>query len=396
MAVLTVTTTADSGAGSLRAAIAAANDGDVIQFDATVFPSGTTTAILLSSNIATNKAITIYAGAEESPQRVALDAQGAGRCVYLQSNASVGIIGIIFRNASQAGNGGAIYCGSTNPCEFTDCVFDGNTGNTGGGLSATVAADLLFERCTFSNNTASGNGGALYVSSSSSLTIALCEFNGNASGSDVARRGVYLAGTSAATIYASTLDALFVYTTAAASIAGGIVTVADLTLQNNVVVSISDSAALTVTTAATIGSATLSSDGRGYLATASGVDLSAATLNNVVACAYGAGLSSFTINDAGAIWAAEDLTTTVLLETRDDGGAWDTLAQAAGGSYVASFGVGTVARAFDGARFWVAEISAYWQVASFVVANNGGGGAGDSAACWVVDNKTITPNISGV
>src|SRR6266436_1802536 len=32
-ATLTVTTTADNGVGSLRAAIAAANDGDTIQFD---------------------------------------------------------------------------------------------------------------------------------------------------------------------------------------------------------------------------------------------------------------------------------------------------------------------------------------------------------------------------
>lgn len=396
MAIITVTTTADSGAGSLRAAITAANDGDVIQFDATVFPSGTTTAILLASSIGINKAVTINAGAAETPQRVALDAQGAGRCLYLQSDASVGVIGVIFRNASQAGNGGAIYCGSTYPCEFTDCVFDSSTGNTGGGLSTTVAAELLFARCAFTNNTASGNGGALYASSSASLTIAFCEFAGNTSSAGVERRGVYLAGTSAVTIYKSTLDALFVYTTAAASITAGIVTVAELTLQNNVVVSITDGAALTVTTTATIGSATLSSDGRGYLATAAGIDTSAATLNNVVACTYGAGLTSFTINDAGAIWTADDLTTTVLLETRDNGGDWDTLAQAAGGSYVATFGVGTVARAFDGARFWVAEISAYWQVASFVVANNGGGGAGDSAACWVVENKTITPNIGGV
>ena len=32
-AVFTVTTTADSGAGSLRATLAAANDGDTVQFD---------------------------------------------------------------------------------------------------------------------------------------------------------------------------------------------------------------------------------------------------------------------------------------------------------------------------------------------------------------------------
>lgn len=35
-AILTVTTTADSGAGSLRAAIAAANNGNTIQFDSSL------------------------------------------------------------------------------------------------------------------------------------------------------------------------------------------------------------------------------------------------------------------------------------------------------------------------------------------------------------------------
>src|ERR1700694_3925214 len=55
-ATLTVTTTADSGAGSLRAAIAAASDGDTIQFDAALNGQ---TITLTSGELAINKNITI-------------------------------------------------------------------------------------------------------------------------------------------------------------------------------------------------------------------------------------------------------------------------------------------------------------------------------------------------
>jgi hypothetical protein len=55
-ATLIVTTTADSGAGSLRAAIAAASDGDTIQFDAAL--NGQTIG-LTSGELAINKNITI-------------------------------------------------------------------------------------------------------------------------------------------------------------------------------------------------------------------------------------------------------------------------------------------------------------------------------------------------
>ena len=65
MAEIIVTSTADSGAGSLRQAIADAQDGDVILFDADVFPVGQTTSILLSSNIAVNKIVTICGGVSD-------------------------------------------------------------------------------------------------------------------------------------------------------------------------------------------------------------------------------------------------------------------------------------------------------------------------------------------
>ena len=448
MAVLTVTTTADSGAGSLRAAIAAANDGDVIQFDATVFPAGTTTAILLSSTLTVAKTIVI-----DGDGRVSLDGQSAIRVISLgTANKSPHIKSLTILNGSfsngaglllQGGepivsnctiencvastNAGGVYGINNAVATLNNCVIRYNTaGTSGGGVYANNTSGLTLNNCTISSNRANTTGGGVHVANTAAATFNNCAITYNsviANGGALFTNGGTIAFNSSTatgntteatdktlvgavinagtvTLNDSVLEVLRTYGGVSVNISDGVSTVGNLRLvaQSGVLatVTISDGAALTVTTAATIGSATLSGNGRGYLATASGVDISAATLNNVVACAYGAGLTSFAINDAGAIWTADDLTTTILLETRDDGGDWDTLTQAAGGSYVASFNVGTVARAFDGARFWVAEISAYWQVASFVVANNGGGGAGDSAACWVVDNKTITPNISGV
>src|SRR5437667_12200717 len=55
-ATLIVTTTADHGVGSLRAAIAAANDGDTIQFDPALNGQ---TIVLTSGELAISKNITV-------------------------------------------------------------------------------------------------------------------------------------------------------------------------------------------------------------------------------------------------------------------------------------------------------------------------------------------------
>ena len=114
-------------------------------------------------------------------------------------------------------------------------------------------------------------------------------------------------------------------------------------------------------------------------------------------CAYGAGLETFTINEDGASWTADDLTTPILIEQKGDGATWTTLSDdATGGSYSDSFEIGTTLRAFDGVRFFVASLDAYWQVEPFVVASNGGGGAGDDSPSWTISDATITPNAEEV
>ena len=57
-----VTTVADSGAGSLRQAVADAVDGDSVLFSYATFPKGETTPIPLNTYILVNKSISIYGG----------------------------------------------------------------------------------------------------------------------------------------------------------------------------------------------------------------------------------------------------------------------------------------------------------------------------------------------
>lgn len=484
MATFTVTSTADTGSGSLRQAVANAQDGDVILFDDDIFPSNQTTAILLSSHIAINKQLTIDAGANGTTSRVALDAQNNSRCLYLQPGAGGTLRGLLFCNASNDSNGGAVYCAATNPITFTQCRFRNNTGNTGGGLSTTVAATLTFDSCEFSGNTANSNGGAVYCSSAATLTFDDCTFSGNTansngggflatstsqntlnncvfsgnsagvsggglysvsmsqntlndciftnntaqslgnavrsdstsrvaiinceihdntSGDDDSTTDVSAGGTSVVSVASSRINGVSLGATATLDVDAGITTCVALYLNrsgdNATIVTFADGAALAVTTAATIPTGTaFTSETRGYLATATGLDFSAATLTNVVVCTYGAGLESFDIDADGASWTAENIETPILIETRNNTGEWDTLTtQASGGAYATSFSTGTTARAFDGVKFFRAEISAYWQVTAWAAATNGAGtiSGGDAAAdSWSVTPITITPNLN--
>lgn len=436
--VLIVTSTADSGAGSLRAAITAASDGDVILFDSSVFPSGTTTAILLSAALVVSSNVVIDAGATESPRRVELDGQGAVNCLTINATGAATISGIAFTNGAGA-RGGAAYAvnaaaNTFNNCSFTDCATTTNGGaisigaasvNTlnncvfsncdsvnGGGVFFSYASVNTLNACTFTVCDASANGGAVYTRDTAATTLNDCTVENctaTTSGGglysrdtaantlnrcDISDSSVYLAQTSTLSVDDSTLGDLYTASTAGLEIAGGVVTVATIRL-NGITVTIDDGAALTITTSANTGAATFSSDGRGYLATASGVDISSATLTGVVSCVYGAGLTSFDIDADGATWTADDDTIPILIETKSDG-EWTTLdAAATGGTYSASFPVGTIARAFDGVKFLEDSIVEYWRVRGFAVPANGGGGEGDDSPSWTVQDTTITPNAEG-
>ena len=238
MSEIIVTTTADSGAGSLRQAIADAQDGDVILFDPLVFPEGETTTILLASQLSLAADVTIDAGTPEryyvvirevegaatevvidddhpaqegeTPQlrlacRVALDGQNACRCILTSSTLEklATIHGVAFVNGSATNYGGAIYTQKTS-VDLTECTFSGNSATTNGGaVCSGSSSQNTLTVCAFSGNSAT-SGGAVCSASTSQNTLTDCTFSGNSATNYGG--AVYSYGTSQNTLTACTFS----------------------------------------------------------------------------------------------------------------------------------------------------------------------------------------------
>jgi hypothetical protein len=202
-ATYTVTNNLDSGAGSLRAAIAAATSGsDTINFGAGL--SGQT--ILLDTELVLANSVTIDASTLAIP--VTLDGQdvraftvNGGTTVTLKNlkimNSGTVATGGGINNAgtltvlnstisgnntiTTSGKGGGIY--NTGTLTVTDSTISGNTssgtsGNSSGGGGIYSSGTLTVDGSTFSSNsTSGGNGGAIY--NTGTATISNSTFSGN-------------------------------------------------------------------------------------------------------------------------------------------------------------------------------------------------------------------------
>src|SRR5262249_43323496 len=157
-----VTSTADSGSGSLRSALASVADGDTI--DAT----GISGVILLTNGeLFINKNVTIVGS---GPRSLAVDGNAASRVFHTSSNTVVTISGLTITNGRAAGlsfpavAGGAIYNDQAN-LTVTRCNISGNTAvsladtsSAGGGIFSTSVnggtATLTVLDCSFVGNSA--------------------------------------------------------------------------------------------------------------------------------------------------------------------------------------------------------------------------------------------------
>ena len=167
-----VTTLADSGTGSLRAALAAANSGDTI-----VFSSGLTGTITLASALTINQNVTI-----QGPGASNLTISGANQ---------VGV----FVVSSAVTNG--IISGLT--------IANGNTeGGPGGGISNNGV--LTVTNSSFNDNSAGGNAGGA-ISNSGTFVVSGSSFTGNSSSSGDAGVGGAIDNTGTLTVDNSTFSA---------------------------------------------------------------------------------------------------------------------------------------------------------------------------------------------
>ncbi len=159
-ATITVTNTADSGSGSLRDALAAAGNNDVINF-AVAFPA---TITLTGGELIISANVTV---AGPGAGNLTINANDSSRVFHIGTSNTVTISGLtIFKGlVSGGGVGGGIYVDNAT-LNLTNCVLRSNRASggstaSGGGIYLNQS-QLNAIGCTFESNFAAGNGAGIY------------------------------------------------------------------------------------------------------------------------------------------------------------------------------------------------------------------------------------------
>jgi Big-like domain-containing protein/Calx-beta domain-containing protein/cadherin-like protein len=179
-----VTTTADSGAGSLRQIIADACDGTTINFDTAGVFATPQTITLTSGEILLDKNLTING----SDAQVTISGNNASRVFHVNAGKTIGIVGLTFTGGSTSGDGASIL--NDGALTVVNSTFTGNAAGTDGGAISTTATgtSLTVLNTTISGNTAAGSGGGLITLGgtvtiiNATITNNTADFDNNAAG----------------------------------------------------------------------------------------------------------------------------------------------------------------------------------------------------------------------
>ena len=105
---------------------------------------------------------------------------GVGGGMHISGSSSAPRLeGCTFRLNHAPVDGGGLHIETGASPEMSDCIFDTNDAERGGGVFMWNEATATFTRCTFSDNVAGIGGGLMTVDCSATLTD--CEFAGNSS-----------------------------------------------------------------------------------------------------------------------------------------------------------------------------------------------------------------------
>ena len=171
--VIVVTNTNDSGPGSMRQALAVANDGDTI--DATGI-SGVIN--LTSGELLVETSVTINGPGADV---LAVDGNMISRGFRIPvSGKTIAISGFTIRNGHAGNAGGGIDNENNDTLMITNCTVSGNTAGLGGGMFN--GGPLTIGSMTVSGNSAA-NGGGIYNSGGGTATITNSTFSGNTASS---------------------------------------------------------------------------------------------------------------------------------------------------------------------------------------------------------------------
>ena len=166
---ITVTSGADAGAGTLRAAITSAVAGDDIVF------SGVTTVTLTSASLSINKNLTINGGTG-----VTITRSGATEFrIFTISGTTTTVVfnKLSITNGKQASQSGGVE--NNGILTLNDCIIANNQAGQGGGLQNN--GTMTMNRCFVHSNTmtAGGGGCGLIIYSTNSTTLNNCVFTNN-------------------------------------------------------------------------------------------------------------------------------------------------------------------------------------------------------------------------
>jgi len=223
-ATFTVINTNDSGAGSLRQALADANDGDTINFDPSLNGQ---TITLTSGQLVVNKSLNITGPGPNQLTVARSSANGTPnfRIFLINPGKTVSISGLTMTNGQPSGNfpddsGGGIYNDHAT-LTMNNCTLSGNSAIWGGGIYNAGFNPGGSAALTVSNSTVSGNsanqtigrgGGGIYNdgdnNGSATLAISNSTLSSNSApyGGGIVNDGTF-AGNAALTIDNCTITA---------------------------------------------------------------------------------------------------------------------------------------------------------------------------------------------
>jgi hypothetical protein len=179
LSTFTVQNLNDSGAGSLRADIAAASSGDTINFASGL--SGTIT--LTSGQLLISDGVTIEGpGASE----LSISGNNSSRIFEIAAGQNVAISGLTITDGNAGGgDGGGVL--NEGMLALTNCTLAASYASNGGGLANDGA--LTLTDCTISGNTAANGGGIDNVSGATLALTSSTVYGNHANANDFADGG---------------------------------------------------------------------------------------------------------------------------------------------------------------------------------------------------------------
>lgn len=173
----TVTTTANSGAGSLRAVVAAASPGESITFAGAL--DGATIALTSGPIELAGRELTIDASG--LPSGVLISGNLASRVFTITSGSTVTLRNLHIRHGREAANKGGGLLVAESSLTMEDCsVSDCYASTDGGGLWLNEVSGAI-RRCRIAGNESGNFGGGAFVIGSATPAFGSCAFAGNKS-----------------------------------------------------------------------------------------------------------------------------------------------------------------------------------------------------------------------